>query len=99
MLHAFAVGHGVNEGQNFVLRPWQLTRASAALGGIAASMKDQLRYARFHQGDGTAEDRTRVSSSESMRQMQTPCGARELNYKMGLAWRIQDIDGIRRVSH
>jgi CubicO group peptidase (beta-lactamase class C family) len=99
MLHAFAVGHGVDEGQNFVRRPWQLIRASAAMGGIAASMKDQLRYARFHLGDGTAEDGTRVLSREAMRQMQAPGDAGELDFKMGLAWRIQDIDGIRRVFH
>jgi CubicO group peptidase (beta-lactamase class C family) len=99
MLHAFAVGHGVNEGQNFVRRPWQLIRASAAMGGIAASMKDQLRYARFHLGDGTAEDGTRVLSRESMRRMQTPGDLGELDFKLGLAWQIQDIDGIRHVSH
>ena len=99
MLHAFAVGHGVFEGGNIVLRPWQIIRAGAAAGGIAASMKDQLRYARFHLGDGTAEDGTGVLSREALRQMQTPGDAGELDYKMGLAWRIQDIDGIRRVFH
>lgn len=69
------------------------------MGGIAASMKDQLRYARFHLGDGTAEDGTRVLSRESMRRMQTPGDVGELDFKMGLAWQIQDIDGIRHVSH
>ena len=56
MTHSFAVGHATIGDRTIVLRPWQVTRACAAAGGIAASMKDQLRYARFHMGDGTAED-------------------------------------------
>ena len=99
MTHSYAVGHTTIADKTIVLRPWNLTRASAAAGGIAASMKDQLRYARFHIGDGSAEDGARVLSQESMTMMQTPRGPGVLDMKMGLAWMITDIGGRRRVYH
>jgi CubicO group peptidase (beta-lactamase class C family) len=99
MLHSFAVGHMTVEGKPHVLRPWQLPRALAAAGEITASMKDQLRYARFHLGDGAAEDGTRILSRESMVSMQTPAVPATGDIKMGIAWRTRDIGGIRRVFH
>ena len=99
MLHSFAVGHATVADNTIVLRPWQLTRASHAAGGIAASIVDQLRYARFHLGDGTAEDGARVLAPETITAMQTPGTVGELDYKMGLAWRIQNVGGITRVFH
>ena len=104
MLHGFAAGHDSVGENTFVLRPWQLTRACRPEGGIAASMKDQLRYARFHLGDGAVSEGvgqggTRVLSRESMTAMQTPGASGELDYRMGLAWRIQEVGSSRRVFH
>jgi CubicO group peptidase (beta-lactamase class C family) len=99
MTHSFAAGHATIADRTVVLRPWQVTRACAAAGGIAASMKDQLRYARFHLGDGTAEDGVRILTSESIAMMQTPGNAAMLDTKMGLAWMTRDIGGLRRVFH
>jgi hypothetical protein len=62
-------------------------------------MIDQLRYARFHLGDGNAEDGARILTAESIAMMQTPGNAGMLDIKMGLAWRTRDIGGIRRVFH
>ena len=62
MTHSFAVGHTTIADKTIVLRPWQLTRANGPAGGVTASMIDQLRYARFHLGDGTAEDGARILS-------------------------------------
>src|SRR5262245_43778504 len=53
-----AVGHlntfdaGANTPK--VARPWALARVANPMGGIISTVKDQLRYARFHIGDGTA---------------------------------------------
>ncbi len=99
MTHRFAVGHTTVADQTIVLRPWHLTRACGPAGGIAASMNDQLRYARFHLGDGTAEDGSRVLRPESIAMMQTPTDVRVLDIRMGLAWRTYDIGGPRRVFH
>ncbi|MGB8685525.1 MAG: serine hydrolase domain-containing protein [Candidatus Binatus sp.] len=99
MTHSYAVGHATLGDRTVVLRPWQVIRACASAGGIAASMKDQLRYARFHLGDGTAEDGLRILTPESIAMMQTPGNARMLDIKMGLAWMTRDIGGLRRVFH
>jgi CubicO group peptidase (beta-lactamase class C family) len=99
MLHSFAVGHATVADKTIVLRPWQITRAGHAAGGIAASMIDQLRYARFHLGDGTGEDGTRVLAPETIAAMQTPGVVGELDYRMGLAWRIQGDGDSRFVYH
>jgi CubicO group peptidase (beta-lactamase class C family) len=82
-----------------VLHPWQLTRASAAEGGITASVTDLLRYARFHLGDGTNEEHERILSSESMRLMQTPICPATCGFENGLVWRVRELDGVRRVFH
>jgi CubicO group peptidase (beta-lactamase class C family) len=77
MTRAFAVGHDVAQdnpdGEPVVLEPWALPRSANPAGGLTASLTDELRYARFHLGDGTANG-TRVLSTESMRRMQTPLG-------------------------
>ncbi len=99
MTHSFAVGHATIADKTIVLRPWQLTRACASAGGIAASMMDQIRYARFHLGDGTAEGGARVLTPESIAMMQTPGDAGMLDIKMGLAWMTTEIGGLRRVFH
>ena len=99
MTHSFAVGHTTIADKAVVLRPWQLTRACGPAGGIAASMIDQLRYARFHLGDGTAADGARILTRESLAMMQTLGDAGMLDIKMGLAWMTRDIGGLRRVFH
>jgi CubicO group peptidase (beta-lactamase class C family) len=99
LTHCFAVGHATIADKTVVLRPWQLTRACGPAGGITASMIDQLRYARFHLGDGTSEDGARILTAESIAMMQTPGNAGMLDIKMGLAWMTRDIGGIRRVFH
>jgi CubicO group peptidase (beta-lactamase class C family) len=99
MTHSFAVGHTTIGERTVVLRPWQMTRACGPAGGITASTIDQLRYARFHLGDGTSEDGARILRPESIAMMQTPGSAGWLDIKMGLAWRTRDISGLRRIFH
>ncbi len=99
MLHRFAVGHTLIDGKNYVLRPWQLLRSNWAAGGISASAKEMLKYARFHLGNGTAEDGTRVLSAESLQAMQTPGIRAQMDTKMGISWMTADHDGPKRVFH
>ena len=99
MVHRFAVGHAAIDDRPVVLRPWQLTRASTPAGGIVASMKDQLRYARFHLGDGTSQQDVPLLSRQSLLAMQTPQGPVTCDFSPGLAWRILDDNGIRWVYH
>jgi len=98
--HRFAVGHDIKDQSAQVVRPWPLPRAAYPAGGITCHVKDLLRYARFHLGDGTAEDGTRLLTLESLSQMYTPQVIIWGKYEtMGLTWFINDEDGIRKLSH
>jgi len=100
MTHRFAVGHNVEDQVAQVSRPWPLPRAAYSAGGITCQVKELLRYARFHLGDGTTEDGTRLLTQESLTKMHTPQltirGEHEL---MGLTWFINDEGGKRKISH
>ena len=57
MTRRFAVGHNLgDDGTPAVARQWRDTRANNPGGGLASSVTDLLRWARFHLGDGRAED-------------------------------------------
>jgi CubicO group peptidase (beta-lactamase class C family) len=105
MTHRFAVGHG-DDGA--VLRPWHLPRSAHPAGGIITSAREQLGYARFWCGDGTAPDGARLLSPESMAAMQQPIVpadrsplARSLAWPnaRGLGWIVTDAPGVRILSH
>jgi CubicO group peptidase (beta-lactamase class C family) len=98
--HSFAVGHSVVEGKAKVARPWTLDRAIYPAGGITCHVKDLLRYARFHLGDGRAEDGTRLLSLESLTMMHSPQVTLREGEAWGLSWGIVDeLDGARQVRH
>jgi CubicO group peptidase (beta-lactamase class C family) len=98
MTERYAVGHaGVQQRQPRVLRPWHLPRSATPAGGIIASVKDQLRYARFQMGDGTGASGERVLSPGSLAAMHQPLlPSTGLPHRMiGLAWNI----GQNTISH
>jgi CubicO group peptidase (beta-lactamase class C family) len=99
MTSSFAVGHASVQDQDIVLRPWALPRSAWPAGGLISSVKDQLHYARFHLGDGTAHDGTRMLSPQSLAAMQTPAVPALLDTQMGLAWWIREPQGVRILSH
>ena len=99
LTYRFAVGHIMGDGGAEVARPWPLPRSAYPAGGITCTVFDLLRYARFHLGDGAAEDGTRLLSPESMSLMQTTQAAVWKNETSGLSWFLKDVDGTRQVSH
>ncbi|MDQ2742318.1 MAG: beta-lactamase family protein [Chloroflexota bacterium] len=99
MTYRFAVGHDIREDEAKIARPWQLPRAANPAGGIASSVRDQLRYARFQMGDGSVEDGTRILTPETMRLMQTPTVAAANDDFCALPWFIRESRGVREVSH
>lgn len=99
--HRVAIGHQHEaDGKLALALPWALPRAAHPAGGISSSVRDQLRYARFHMGDGTVEDGTRLLQSETLRSMQTPLvpagGDIEM---MGVTWMLRTVGGTRIVQH
>jgi CubicO group peptidase (beta-lactamase class C family) len=98
MTHRYAVGHaGIAAGKPRVLQPWQLPRSAVPAGGLIASVKDQLRYARLQLGDGTGVNGERVLAPETLKAMRQPLvpatGLPERT--VGLAWHI----GTNNISH
>jgi len=97
--HRVASGHFVYDDGAKVARPWFIPRNANAIGGIVSSVRDMLKYARFHQGDGTAPDGTRLLSIETLRMMRTPQAPADLDNHAGLSWRIVDLGGVLMATH
>jgi CubicO group peptidase (beta-lactamase class C family) len=104
MTRRFAVGHRKHEddGRITVARPWALPRSAAPAGGMSANVADQLAWARFHLGDGTAADGTRVLSKELLDRMKQPTvemPGSAIGDAVGISWLLRDVDGVRIVGH
>lgn len=97
---AFVVGHRVDEEQGVVVeRPWALTRSAYAVGGLCSSARDQMRYARYHLGNGQAANGQQLLSADTITAMQTPQCAANQGRLMGLSWIIKDYGDTRAVLH
>lgn len=96
----FAVGHQTDNGNGpQVARPLALTRSAHAAGGISSSVRDQLRYACFHLGDGVSSSGERVLSSDRLRLMQSPLHPANRGRQMGLSWLLKSINDVPIVMH
>jgi CubicO group peptidase (beta-lactamase class C family) len=103
MTYRFANGHKRSQdGTIEITRPWDMGRYGAPMGGMSANVGDQLAWARFHMGDGTAPDGTRVLSEEMLRRMQEPtveCPGNALGDAVGISWLVRTQDGLKVVAH
>lgn len=103
MTRRFAVGHTCHEdGRVTVARPWAVPRSATPAGGLSASAADQLAWARFHLGDGTAPDGARLLPAALLRRMQEPTvdmRGSALGDYVGLSWLLRDLGGTRLVVH
>ncbi len=104
--HRCAVGHTVLDAEDpekaraEVARPWALARNANCVGGLISTVKDQLRYARFHLGDGLAESGERLLTPESMALMQSELAEAGSGTKaVGVSWLLNEIDGVKTVAH
>jgi CubicO group peptidase (beta-lactamase class C family) len=83
---------------------WRMPRSLHPTGGLISSARDQLRYARFHLGDGTAPDGTRLLSEASLVAMRSDPGPGGTIYVeldgMGVTWHLRpSAEGVRIVQH
>jgi CubicO group peptidase (beta-lactamase class C family) len=103
MTRRFAAGHSqAPDGTIKVARPWALPRSGSPAGGISANSIDQITWARFHLGDGTSADGTRVLSKELLDLMKEPTAdmrGSALGDYVGISWLLRDIEGVRLVGH
>ena len=103
MTRRFAVGHNRGkDGTLSIARPWMYSRGDAPGAGIASSVADQLRWARFHLGDGRSESGAWVLPTTVLQQMKEPTAelrASSLGDAVGIGWFLRDVDGVRTVGH
>jgi CubicO group peptidase (beta-lactamase class C family) len=103
MTRRFAVGHRRDDDGTFsVARPWALPRGNAPAGGMSANARDQIAWARFHLGDGTAPVGTRLLSKELLELMKQPTMSMQgsaIGDFVGISWLIKDVGGVRLVGH
>jgi CubicO group peptidase (beta-lactamase class C family) len=67
-----AVGHTTVDGVLRIQYPWQFPRSANPFVGMISWLRDQLRWARFWLGGGTAADGSRLLSPETLTSMTTP---------------------------
>ena len=104
--HRCAVGHTVLDAEDpakarpEVARPWALARNANCVGGLISTVKDQLRYARFHLGDGTAQSGERLLTAASLALMQSELAEAGSGTKaVGVSWLLGEIGGLKTVAH
>lgn len=102
--HRHVVGHIQDaETKKFsVARPWALPRGGSPAGGMTAPVVDQVAWMKFHLGDGTAPDGTRLLPTNVLRRMQAPTvetPGSTLGDAIGTSWILKDVDGTTVVGH
>lgn len=93
--HRFVVGHYIEKKQLKVARPWAIGRAGNGVGGVVSTVRDLLKYARFHMSNGQKN----VISGKSLKAMRVPqadCGGRGM---MGITWFIRKVGDLTVYAH
>ena len=100
--HRFVVGHqqvknkrSSPAGKVQVARPWAIGRAGNGVGGVVSTVRDLLKYARFHMSNG----KKNLIAGKSLKAMRTPqadAGPRGL---MGITWFIRKVGDVTLYAH
>jgi CubicO group peptidase (beta-lactamase class C family) len=93
--HRFVVGHQKVKGKVRVARPWAIGRAGNGVGGVVSTVRDLLKYARFHMSNG----KKGVISGKSLRLMRQPQVDAGLRGMMGITWFIREVGGLTIYAH
>jgi len=100
-----AASHNVVEGKPLVDNAfWEFPRSCNPTGGLTSTVRDQLRYARFHLGDGNAPNGTRLLSRNgiiAMRSNPGPGGTLQVELSgMGVTWMLRpSAENVAVVQH
>lgn len=96
-----AAGHGQGSKGTEVVTPLFLPRNLDPAGGLWSTTREQLRFARFHLGNGTAPGGERLFSPHALALMRTPQVAVPgiASMLMGMNWFVQDVGGVRLAFH
>jgi CubicO group peptidase (beta-lactamase class C family) len=100
IVNRFAAGHS-NRGSEAptLQRPFSPS-SSVTAGGVGLCITDLMTYAKFHLGDGTSANGTRVLSRESLVAMQrSQLHKQGTDDDIGLAWHLRTVGGLRVAAH
>jgi CubicO group peptidase (beta-lactamase class C family) len=95
LTHRFVVGHQKVKDKVQVARPWAIGRAGNGVGGVVSTVRDLLKYARFHMSNG----KKNVITGKSLRAMRVPqadAGPRGL---MGITWFVRKAADLTIYAH
>ena len=93
--HRFVVGHQKVKGRVEVARPWAIGRAGNGVGGVVSTVRDLLKYARFHMSNG----RKGIISGKSLRLMREPLADAGPRGMVGITWFIRRVGGLTVYAH
>lgn len=104
MTHRFVVGHTVveedKERTTTVATPWPLARSANPAGAVISTVPDMLRYAQFHLDNGKNASGEQILQPESIAEMQRiQAEAGTMASHVGISWMLNDVAGVRTVSH
>jgi len=100
MTRRFVVGHTrSDEGEIKVARPWALARAGAPAGGfgVSSTVGDQIKWARFHLGDGSPL--LKKETLDLMKQPTMEMRGSALGDAVGVSWLLREVGGLQEVGH
>lgn len=92
--HRFVVGHYRKDNQTHVARPWAIGRAGNGVGGVVSNVKDLLKYARFHMGDGNKIIKRKTLEAMRVKQVSADEGR-----DMGITWFIRRASDLTAYAH
>jgi CubicO group peptidase (beta-lactamase class C family) len=93
MVRRFAVGHNRRDDELVLTRRWNMARGVNPAGGLACTIEDQLRWARFHLEGGQG-----IVPTATLDEMWTPTA--ELGEeRIGITWMTHETAGVRMVGH
>lgn len=97
--HRLAAGHVKTSGRVEVAGAWTPPRCLGPAGDLCSTAADQLRYARFHLGDGRAPGGGRLLSPEGLRRMRRPTASTVSGGRVGISWFLRDAGGVGFAFH
>jgi CubicO group peptidase (beta-lactamase class C family) len=103
MTRRFVVGHNRgDDGTLSIARLWSRARGDNSGGGLASTVADQLRWARFHLGDGRSATGVRALPREVLHRMQQQTvrlRGSNLGEAIGIGWFLRRIAGVQTLGH
>jgi CubicO group peptidase (beta-lactamase class C family) len=93
--HRFVVGHQKVKNKVQVARPWAIGRAGNGVGGVVSTVRDLLKYARFHMSNG----KKNIVTGKSLRAMRVPQVSMGPRGWMGITWFIRKAGDLTIYAH